>query len=551
MGNAKPALIVILVGLLGFWFYSVFTSLPQEAVRKAEFIAQSIEAERDKIASAKREMDALKRSDDWSFLESYAQTGDWDGYHLKAGNLLDGIATQYENDIVPILDRNHQDDLDSLQGYLLAARSALNDVKSARLYPRNRAVVILDGRKNKDKYWDTARSSIAKNEQKIKGFSTKVDEFKGKYPNKSGDFDKKLDGASEIFALQVSGFKILKRERASSTPDYAVYVDAYNKLVDLQEQFAGYMSENEGLLAQLDRSYVKVLSDQKIDYFVTVGRSNWCDGEYCGAGHDIRYPASSVDADSFEYFDGLGEGAIARNQDGWRSQFTILIPRNRWDALRIDPQYRWPRSEHDAQYWLASTEAKAFHKYTVIEDGEVNEGAWILVSSELFYAHEDNLGMAIATKPLGHYESETSRVAEPVGMAAIAEPSMVNGQPTGSNQYGEWRQQGGHSFWHYYGMYRLFGSFIGPSRYSYNDWSGYSGRNHRQPYYGRNNQYGTYGGQTYSNSRYRNSEYSKRNPGVITSASTGRNSGRTSSMPGSVRGAGAAGRARGPSSGGK
>ena len=154
--------------------------------------------------------------------------------------------------------------------------------------------------------------------------------------------------------------------------------------------------------------------------------------------------------------------------------------------------------------------------------------------------------MAIVSKPLGFYESEIITTAEPVGMSMIAKPTMVDGKATGSNQHGEWRQSNGNSFWHYYGMYSLFNAFM-PSRYSYNQWNGYNSAGRSSSYYGRNNEYGTYGASTYSNSRYQNSAYSRRNPNVIKNV----RSGKVSRMSRSVRGAGPSSRGRGPSGGGK
>jgi hypothetical protein len=134
----------------------------------------------------------------------------------------------------------------------------------------------------------------------------------------------------------------------------------------------------------------------------------------------------------------------------------------------------------------------------------------------------------------------------PVGMAMIAEPTLVDGVATGANQYGEWRQEGGNSFWHYYGMYRLMGDFIGPGAYGYNDWSGYRTRGNAA-YYGADKQYGTYGSNTYTNPRYQNSAFASRNPDALAQAYTGRAGGAQAS----IRGAGPASRSQGPSGGGK
>jgi hypothetical protein len=132
-------------------------------------------------------------------------------------------------------------------------------------------------------------------------------------------------------------------------------------------------------------------------------------------------------------------------------------------------------------------------------------------------------------------------------MSMIAEPTMVNGQATGSNQYGQWQQSNGNSFWHYYGMYSMFNAFMPSNRYSHNQWNGYNSAGRSSSYYGRNNEYGTYGASTYSNAKYKNSAYSRRNPNVIKDV----RSGKISRVSNSVRGAGPSGRGKGPSGGGK
>jgi hypothetical protein len=172
---------------------------------------------------------------------------------------------------------------------------------------------------------------------------------------------------------------------------------------------------------------------------------------------------------------------------------------------------------------------------------------WVNVNNDLFWKHQEHLGMAIESKPLGYYESELITTAEPVGMSTIAPPTVINGFARGSNQYGEWRQSGGNSFWYYYGMYRFIGSFVTPGRYSYNDWNGYRTHGSKGAYYGQNAEYGTYGSSTYSHSKYKNSDFSKRNPSAVSEARTKH----TSKVGSSVRGAGPAGRGKGPSGSGK
>jgi hypothetical protein len=96
-------------------------------------------------------------------------------------------------------------------------------------------------------------------------------------------------------------------------------------------------------------------------------------------------------------------------------------------------------------------------------------------------------------------------------------------------------------------MYSMMNAFMPSNRYSYNQWNGYNSAGRGSSYYGRNNEYGTYGSRTYSNPKYQNSSYSRRNPNIV----KGVRSGKISRISNSVRGAGPSGRGKGPSGGGK
>lgn len=66
---------------------------------------------------------------------------------------------------------------------------------------------------------------------------------------------------------------------------------------------------------------------------------------------------------------------------------------------------------------------------------------WVDVSEPQFHAVENDLGMAIAHKDAGLFDSEAETTPEPAGFAYIAPESQ------GSNQYGYWDHSGGHSVW--------------------------------------------------------------------------------------------------------
>lgn len=66
---------------------------------------------------------------------------------------------------------------------------------------------------------------------------------------------------------------------------------------------------------------------------------------------------------------------------------------------------------------------------------------WTNVTEPQFRAVRDDVGMAIAHKDLGLFDSEAQNTPQPAGFAYIAPESV------GSNQYGYWDHSSGHSVW--------------------------------------------------------------------------------------------------------
>jgi len=122
------------------------------------------------------------------------------------------------------------------------------------------------------------------------------------------------------------------------------------------------------------------------------------------------------------------------------------------------------------------------HKYKIVTAEETKETEWFDVPEEYYSKHESFLGMAILSKKDGEMDNNVS----PPGYSYV-----------GDSRYGRWKDDShGGSFWEFYGKYRLFSDFMGGwfrpiNRYDYNTYADYSSR--RQPYYGRNNEYGTNG----------------------------------------------------------
>jgi hypothetical protein len=157
------------------------------------------------------------------------------------------------------------------------------------------------------------------------------------------------------------------------------------------------------------------------------------------------------------------------------------------------------------------------------KDGQTtSKEDWVDVSEAKYDAQKNNLGMSIEHKPLGKYDVEADRVAQPAGFAYMAPPGE-------RNQYGYWEQRsGGQSFWVWYGQYALMRDLLFNHHYyplpSYDYYEYRDYRTRGQTYYGRDEsgsgaRYGTQGSTTaerYSGSHYaqsggfKNSQYASK-----------------------------------------
>lgn len=122
-----------------------------------------------------------------------------------------------------------------------------------------------------------------------------------------------------------------------------------------------------------------------------------------------------------------------------------------------------------------------FHKYRIVqpEDGWTTD--WLKVDEKFYKLNENFMGMTIA----GKKDGKSLDAASPPGYQYVGDP-----------RYGQWRREGGTTFWEFYGKYRLLTDFFGGwyrpvympdfDDYRYH-------RSKRMPYYGKNKQFGTSG----------------------------------------------------------
>ena len=544
--------------------------LPDELVEKAKTsIPKEIVAVKTYIEGQKNFFKKLKNSNDWVFLSSYSTKEKLPQHFKKADAVLMNAQNIYDINITGILSRDEEDEASKLKAEMRNLQKFLKEAKVHANVPATRVNFLFKARKQAPDWVKQASLELSATKKTFSEVSQSAIQAKKDYPQKSQDIDGRLAGIKKVIDNSSSAFnqaQLQLKNVASGDADYALLGDS-TKLVAAKQKEVDTMTKK--LFTKLDelyRSYSKVLTDMKIEYFVLVKRVSW--DNCCDRNTEVNhtYRASPVTEKSYNYFANLSEGTAATRSSGWSSwNEKTAIDVGMWNALRIDMGESWPNGHDAAEFWFENVYAKTYHKYLIVENGVKKETDWIeLQDEDIYWKQEENLGLEITSKPYGMYEEEVLQSAAPPGLAYIAKPTVSNGQATGKNQYGEWKQDSsGTSFWHYYGQYAFISNLLGPSHsYRYSDWDSYNRRDRSSGYYGANGGYGTYGNRTYNSSRYKNGSYAKRNPSVVkssratrpkSSSNRSRSGSKSSSrsQTASVRGSGPRNRGKGPGGAGK
>ena len=229
---------------------------------------------------------------------------------------------------------------------------------------------------------------------------------------------------------------------------------------------------------------------------------------------DARRQAAAAD------FAHLDFGALTAAEDALHESASAL-PRQADDVQALDGQlyYSWDKILTDMEV-RGSGSARRYDQQirtvkTRVEDAAAKAGtstseeAWVDVSNSTYEAMRNDLGMAIAHKPAGKFDSEAEQVAQPAGFAYMAPPGQGS-----RNQYGYWDHRDGRDFWVFYGQYALMRDLL--FNHSYRpieryEWEGYrSSWRTGRTYYGRDEASGSprYGSQGIAtHERYAGSSY--------------------------------------------
>ncbi len=167
-----------------------------------------------------------------------------------------------------------------------------------------------------------------------------------------------------------------------------------------------------------------------------------------------------------------------------------------WEKSPVDKLVRSLSDENNFSVILLDMDSRSnkyYHKYKMLIEHPdtvlTQETDWTEVSETFFADNVDNMGMEIATKKDG----KLSKVPSPAGYNHYI----------GNEKYGHWVQNGGNSFWEFYGRYAfmssMFNLMTAPAYRSYYD--GYYGGGYygRRAYYGPSSRH-IYGTKTYTSS---------------------------------------------------
>jgi len=222
------------------------------------------------------------------------------------------------------------------------------------------------------------------------------------------------------------------------------------------------------------------------------------------------------------------ENNLTHSADDLRAQCGQLY--DSWDKILADLEVAH-RGE-DMVYSEKINTVRTHYTDVATKKTEVsNDNKWVDVSAPQYRAVENDLGMVIAHKDAGLFDSEAQTTAQPPGFAYIAPPSV------GSNQYGYWSHQGGQSVWTWLPEYLILREMLWGHSYRpiyINEFNGYqTALRAGRTWYGQETpsaapKYGSHG--TFTEQRYASSRYVQ-SGGYSASGYANRSAGATASRP--------------------
>jgi len=501
--------------------------LPSDSVERAREIDRAIEAQAERLDEVERGVDRMLATDEFSFARPYAEREDWWRWARDAKSAVADVRARYDREVLPLLEADRSEDQQALEEQLARLRARLARIRRTGGEALARAEALRDARDQGRELVRAAREDLERLRVEAASLKERLSEVADDFPAKADDLRAGEAVVDERLANASRGLETAERELArGDEADLAALADGLSTVANEAALARRFDEDARSSTAELYRSYSKTLVDMKEELEVQIGRTSWNNFYDFPAEHEYVYPARRVEPEVLEVLEAWGDRPlVARNR--------IQIDPDVWRALAIDPRENLPRGDDAAEFWVADTGARYFHKYMLVEGSERTETEWEQVDEDFFEQHIDDLGMDIVSKPYGVYEDEALTQAMPPGYAYV-----------GDERYGEWKQdQGGRRYWSWGEGFLWYYLLFGGNRhyYYYDDWRGWN-RNYRgrRAWYGGaggTGRYGTFGSATRNSSRYAGSRWAR--------------SGGFDRQDRSIRGAAAAGRGGGPGGRGK
>ena len=490
--------------------------LPKDLKKEAEAQHQQIMDIAKKISEKAQAYQGFAQTNEFGKFAAYAEREKWEDWLKDSQDLLDKGKATYDLKVTPLLEANKKEQAAELSVALATVRGELRKANNTSERVEKRIAFLKETMANAGPMVEKAEGEYETLSRQVDSTSQVLAKAKTDYPGKVQDIDSRFSpilNLNEASAAALDKAHVqLALHKAAENADYAVLGDSCVAVSKNLQTEKDSCSGLEKRIAQLYKSYSKILNDMRVDFFAVIGRTSWDNNAEYDRDNDYIYSPVQVDEDTYELLATVPENSILGH--AWGNSVNPQINKEAWASLKINPSEGMSSWDDEAQFWLSDLDAKFYHKYLTIEGATQRETDWVPVDEDFFDKYEGALGMTIMSKPYGMYEDE-----------AITEPTPPGMEYVGNSKYGEWRQNSsGRSFWHWYGQYAFFRMLMGNRHYyrgDYDHW--YGGYRGRRPYYGRGTDtWGT--SSTHGRTRYSNSYYG-RSGGFSTQGSTVRGSG--------------------------
>jgi hypothetical protein len=486
-----PALLILLVGC----------GIPKNFKEMANKTKQNLEAVEGEIASLKKGYGDFQNTDEYrSEFKIYAEREKWDDNFKKSSDELMHAKQVYSDEVSPILERDKKEEATQLTRQLGRVNKSIKTAQLLAKKTNHRIGELREAKKTAPQMIKKAEEITGSTNTLFGSLSDVAEKTKELHSGKKTDVETQFAQFIKLHDDSNAALNVAQGELKKKLPDYARFTDSCSLISSNHDAMKKSGAQFSSRQKELDTDYAKILDDMKVDIkykknIVKYEWDNWSD-----------WDTTHVTVNRWEYIN--------------KAEYDSLMSRFGEEGGMVDHG-----SDYEVYIEGLEDEYHYFHRYVYVKNNTKTTGDWEEVSEDFFEDHEDDLGMTLVSKPVGYYESEVIKQATPPGMAMVGNP-----------KYGQWKKdpKTGDSFWEFYGKYMFWSNLLGGNRYYYNDWNDWN-RNYRgrTPYYGRDEQWGSYG--RYAQTRYRDRSAFK--------------SGHIKVEKPSVRTAGAKGRSRGPGKG--